>query len=120
MQAQKASTNCLKMPLIFDMMYHLLPFSMIKDMLCKRRLTPFISYTNLGIIDDKRLCFGSHIIEKVFIPTSIKNNPYFQLSVSTFKGCCTLSSCLFASEEDVTFATGILNNVKSEMENLVK
>ncbi|HRN17137.1 MAG TPA: hypothetical protein PLF38_08850, partial [Xylanibacter oryzae] len=72
-------------------------------------------YTNLGVIDERRLYFGNHNIESAYITTAIKKNPYFQLSVSTFKDRCTLSASLFAAEEDVKLVNEILDNIKNEL-----
>ena len=118
MNAQKSSTDCVKLPMFLDMIYRTLPLRMLISRFRKMRMTPFITYTNLGIIDERRICFGSRNVEKAYITTAIKRNPYFQLSVSTFKDCCTLSASLFATEEDVAFANNVLDNVKKELEGL--
>lgn len=120
MNVQKLGTDCMKLPMFLDMIFRTLPLRILINRFSKMRMTPFITYTNLGIIDEKRLCFGSYNVEKAYITTAIKRNQYFQLSVSTFKDCCTLSASLFATEEDVTFANGVLNNVKNELEGLAQ
>lgn len=115
MNAQKSSTACMKLPMLLNILYHIVPLRILMKKFSNMRMTPFITYTNLGVIDEKRLCFGSHTVENAYITTAIKKNPYFQLSVSTFKCSCTLSTSLFATEEDMTLVKEILDNIKNEL-----
>lgn len=115
MNAQKSSTACMKLPMLLNIIYNVVPLRILIKKFSNMRMTPFITYTNLGIIDDRRLYFGNHNIESAYITTAIKKNPYFQLSVSTFKDRCTLSVSLFAAEEDVKLVNDILDNIKNEL-----
>lgn len=118
MRLQKAGFTCLKGPMLYHMMFHMLPFETIRKLFYKVSPVPVTSYTNLGVIDDAKLRFGSSAVEGAFISTAVKKAPYFQLSVSTCRGCCTLTSSLYGAEDDRKWISGFLNAMKSELEGL--
>ncbi len=115
MSFQKQSNACLKGPMLFHMLFHILPFPAVQKSFLRISPVPVTSYTNLGILENDRLCFGGHVIEDAFISTAVKKVPYFQLSVSTYQGRCTLTSSLYGSEEDREFISGILNQIVQEI-----
>lgn len=118
MRAQKESNACLKGPMLFHMMFHLLPIGMMRKLFYKIAPVPVTSYTNLGIIDDEKFCFGDLAVEDVFISTAVKKAPYFQLSVSTYRGYCTLTSSFYGTKEDRNTVEFFLNQVEDEMNSL--
>ena len=115
MQAQKKSNACLKGPMLYNMMFHILPFGTVRKLFYKISPVPVTSYTNLGILDDEKLRFSNLIIEDAFISTAVKHVPYFQLSVSTYGGCCTMTSSLYGTEEDRKKVEDFLNQVEAEL-----
>ena len=119
MQAQKESYACLKGPMLYHMMFHILPFGTVRKLFYKISPVPVTSYTNLGIIDDEKLRFSSLTVENAFISTAVKHVPYFQLSVSTYGGCCTLTSSLYATEEDRKNVEDFLSQVENELNSLL-
>lgn len=118
MRAQKESDACLKGPMLYHMMFHLLPFGMVRKLFYKISPVPVTSYTNLGIIDDEKFCFGNLAVEDVFISTAVKKAPYFQLSVSTYRGRCTLTSSFYGTKEDQNTVEKFLSQVENEMNSL--
>jgi NRPS condensation-like uncharacterized protein len=100
MRAQKGSDACLKGPMLYHMKFHFLPFIIVRKLFNKISPVSVISYTNLGILDNSNFRFGSLEIKDAFISTAVKNAPYFQLTVSTFNGRCTMTSSLHGTEED--------------------
>lgn len=115
MQNQKSSSVCLKGPMLFHMMFHVLPFNTMRKLFYKISPVPVTSYTNLGILDDAKLSFGNHMIDNAFISTAVKKAPYFQLSVSTCQKRCTLTSSLYGTEEDRKFISDFLSWIKNEL-----
>lgn len=115
MLAQKASNECLKAPMLFQVMCRLLPFETVQKLFYKVSSVPVTSYTNLGILDDIKLRFGSHVPYDAFISTAVKKAPYFQLSISTYGGCCTLTSSMYGTEGDRTFISGFLEQITNEI-----
>lgn len=119
LKAQKESDDCLKGPLLYHMMFHILPFGTVRKLFYKISPVPITSYTNLGIINDEKFRFGSLSVEDAFISTAVKRVPYFQLSVSTYGGCCTLTSSLYGTEKDRKNVDGFLIQVGKELSNLL-
>ena len=118
MRAQKESDACLKGPMLYHMMFHILPFGVVRKLFYKISPVPVTSYTNLGIISDDKFRFGGLAIEDAFISTAIKHVPYFQLSVSTYGGCCTLTSSLYGTGEDRKTVEDFLSQMENELDSL--
>jgi NRPS condensation-like uncharacterized protein len=93
MQDQKKDNICLGGPILLHFLYRFLPYRILRKIFYKASPIPVTSYTNLGILDDKKLDFGSSIVEDAYIVTAKKKPPYYQLSISTFKNKCMLTSC---------------------------
>jgi len=115
MRGQKENDVCLKGPMLYHMMFHVLPFGAVKKLFDKISPVPVISYTNLGITDDEKFRFGDLAVEDTFISTAVKYVPYFQLSVSTYGGCCTLTSSLYGTEKDRKKVEGFLSQIENEL-----
>jgi Uncharacterized protein containing a NRPS condensation (elongation) domain len=61
---------------------------------------PLIAMTNIGILEEGKLCFRGTQIESAFMCGSIKYPPYFQLAISSYKESLTLSVNLYGSAKD--------------------
>ncbi|HEX3026084.1 MAG TPA: hypothetical protein VHR42_02490 [Clostridia bacterium] len=115
MRAQKESNECLKKPMLFHITFHLLPFKTMWAIFRRNSPVPVTSYTNIGVLDDGRLHFGAHNAEDAFISTAVKKHPYFQLSVSTYNGSCTLTSSLYGTKEDRGFIENCFGRIIEEL-----
>lgn len=115
MREQKEGVGCLKGPLLFHAIAHVLPRNALRRIFFAVAGVPVVSYTNLGILDEGRLAFGSLETRGAFIATATKRPPSFQLSASTFGGLCTLTSCLYADESDLAVVEEILSDVRDEI-----
>lgn len=72
-----------------NVIYKILPVPYV-SLLCRMTYhLQHISYTNLGMIDQERLCFENGEIETCFVTGSYRKMPDFQLSISTFNNVCT-------------------------------
>ena len=120
MQAQKTDNACLKGPMLFDLMFHTLPIRALRNLFYRISPVPVTSYTNLGILDDGKLRFGNRVVENAVISTAVKKSPYFQLSMSTFRGRCTLTSSFYGSDADRKQIGGFLNRIVEEITGLTK
>lgn len=118
MRAQKESDACLKGPMLYHMMFHILPFGTVRKLFYKISPVPVTSYTNLGIINADRFRFGNLAVEDAFISTAVKHVPYFQLSISTYGGCCTFTSSLYGTKEDGKNVKKFLSQVENELSSL--
>jgi NRPS condensation-like uncharacterized protein len=77
--------------LLLDFVFKYRHYSGLKAVFKKNPPMPLFCMTNLGILDEQSLKFGSMPLIDAFIIPSIKYPPYFQLALSTFKDACTLS-----------------------------
>lgn len=119
MSAQKGNRNCLKGPILLDLLFTVLPYSSAKKVFDRYFTIPVISFTNLGVLDWKRLDFGNGKIADAYLATAVKHPPSFQVSVSSFGGCCTLCSSLYATEKNRRIAEDFLDGMISELERAV-
>ena len=118
MHTQKNSNSCLKEPMLLHILYHILPLSIVKELLSRAISVPVTSYTNLGKMDEKLLVFQGVSISDTFIATADKPVPYFQLAASTYKDKCTLSVCTYASGKSFDVLCSVVDKICSVLENL--
>lgn len=119
MNAQKESRSCLKSMISMALSFRLIPFSVMRSAFTKVFTIPVVSYTNLGVIDQKTLKFGSLTATDAFLTGAVKRVPYFQIAISTFDGCCTLSSNMFGTADDRAAADRFLAEVRDELLSFV-
>ncbi len=118
MKRQKAGTGWLKGIMMLEFFYHSLPFRICQKLFHHTFTIPVISFTNLGIIDQNLLHFGTLQIKDAYLTGAVKYVPYFQIAVSTYDNCCTLSSNLYGTPDDKEIVKGFLTQVKEELLNL--
>ena len=116
MNQQKSSLNSLKAVILMEFAFHLFSFPLMKKLFSKLFVVALISYTNLGLIDKNKLSFEGTKIKDVSISGALKYVPCFQLAVSTYDGCCTLSCNLYGTPRDKIECEKFLYNVFNELE----
>lgn len=73
-------------------------------------------YTNLGVLDDKKLVFDGAIVKNAIGYSGLNKAPSFQIAVSSFKGETTVTSLVRCSKEEKEKADLILDTIVSEIE----
>jgi NRPS condensation-like uncharacterized protein len=119
MRERKQSDACLKGPMLYHMLFYALPFGLVRKLFEKGSPVPVTSYTNLGELDAEKFRFGKCAIGEAFIATAIKRAPYFQLSVSTYGGRCTLTSSFYGSDEDKKTVSDLLDGLVRDIVEVV-
>jgi NRPS condensation-like uncharacterized protein len=119
MNRQKAGNTCLKGPILFHLLYRIMHYSILEKIFFKMSPISMISYTNLGKIDEIKLCFTGSEISEAFFATAIKPIPYFQLTVSSFKDQCTFSSCTYAGGRDLDVIAKLMDRIYEQFENII-
>ena len=114
-QAQKSSDTCLKPVLSLEIASRLIPFPVMREKFKQSFTVPIVSYTNLGIIDAGRLTFANVAVAGAYMTGAVKYAPYFQISVSTYRDACTLSSNMYGTDEDKLFIEQFLADVKKAL-----
>ena len=96
-------------------MFEAMP-STVTHALIKKLFSNFpIAYSNLGIIDDKKLNFGSVGVSDCFMTGSIKKKPYFWLAFSTFKKKVTISINLDGNRDDFEIINSFLEDMVKKL-----
>jgi NRPS condensation-like uncharacterized protein len=95
----------------------MLPHKTAKNLIKKYFSNPPIAFTNIGILDENRLDFGNSKMIQAFMTGSIKYNPNFQISLSTFNDEATLCVNFKGTQEDRFIIAGFLNNFITELQN---
>lgn len=115
MTAQKKSTACLKGPVMLNLLFHALPRPALCGLFPKIFSIPVVSYTNIGILDESRLVFQGTKIQDAFLVTAVKHAPYFQLSATTWRGECTITSAYCGTPEDKKRIGGFMAALEREL-----
>ncbi|HBE78934.1 MAG TPA: hypothetical protein DDW65_14320 [Firmicutes bacterium] len=115
LKRQKSSINCLKSAMMMESAYHILPFRTLQRIFPKVFTIPVVSFSNLGVIDKDRLCFGSEIIDDAYLTGAVKYVPYFQIAISTYNDSSTLSCNLHGTRQDRMAIEKFLDEVKEEL-----
>lgn len=116
MLLQKSKCLCFAGISKFNAIFSKMPFCIL-TLICRMfyHIMP-ISYTNIGIIDDKKLCFSECRIENCFLTGSYRDAPDFQLAISTYKNKCTLSCNVFGDQQRKVKCQEILKLIKHEIQ----
>lgn len=119
MRMQKEGNECLKGPMLFHLLYKIMPYAILKKVFFRISPVPVTSYTNLGNIDETRLHFKGTEIEDAFLATAMKPVPYFQLTVSTFRNQCTLTSCTCAEGKNLEVIQGLMDRIIIQIKDVI-
>lgn len=74
-------------------------------------------YTNLGVLDDKKLVFDGAVLKNAIGYSVLNKAPCFQIAVSSFKGETTISSLVRCSKEEKEKADLILDTIVREIKS---
>ncbi len=97
------------------LLFKLLPIRLMKAFIDKHFKSFPIAFSNLGIIDEKKLRFGDTEIQNCMMTGSIKQKPCFWLALSSFDGEVTLSINLNGSSEDQLFVEQFMEDLEGEL-----
>ena len=76
---------------------------------------PKISMTNIGVLSQEKLTFGSLVPIGAMMSASKKYRPYFQMTVTSFGENLTLSTGLYGTDADRLRSEEILSCVEAEL-----
>ena len=116
MHLQKERRRCFSGIRLLCLTYNKLPLRLMTWLIKKNRTTLPLSYTNIGVIDSRRLSLNGITITDCFLTGSYRYPPDFQLSISTFQNICTLNCTLLGGYERKEIGRKILNLVKLELQ----
>lgn len=115
MELQKSRYRCFSGIKILHTAFRRIPHNILEHIIKKIcHLSP-ISYTNFGIIDHRKLFFEGCTVRNCFLTGTYRLPPDYQLTISTFKNCCTLNCTLTGNTDDSKYGQYILDMVKEEI-----
>lgn len=76
--------------------------------------------SNIGIIDENKLFFKNSVVDNCLITGMIKNSPYFQLAICTFKNTINMNAAVNGSKSDRNLITNFLNDIHEEIISNIK
>jgi len=117
MKLQKDSSKCLKSVMMLEFVFRILPSRFLQRNFGKYFTIPVVSYTNLGVVDKQLLRFGNNGVTEVYLTGAIKYVPYFQIAVSTYDDCSTLTCNLHGTPGDRAWIEGFLEELAKELLN---
>lgn len=115
MLLQKSRCRCFSGLSVLNRSFQKLPYFLLDGILRAAYQPSAVSYTNVGIIDQEKLYFQGCPITSCFFTGSYRLPPDFQLTVSTFRGVCTLNCTLIGSDVSKERGQTILERVKREL-----
>lgn len=119
MDKEKSNIACVKSINILEKIFDIFPYKLARDIIKKRFTNPLIAFTNIGILDKKKLVFGEAEITQAYMTGSIKYSPYFQLAISTFDDQATLSVNLYGTQSDRNIISSFLNKLVQELNDCI-
>ena len=112
-KAVKEHDPGIKNVLVLDALYRLLPRRAFGRTVSRAIRSLGISTSNLGVVDESRVTFGTVGIERLALLTSLKNQPAMQLTFSTFRDQMTLTVLGMYSDANWAVLERLLNRIGS-------
>lgn len=117
MSREKTNVGCIKSLALLETAFQVLPYPAVKSILENTYANAPIAFTNIGILDKERLCFGEAETTGAYMMGSIKYNPYFQLAVSTFDDEMTFSVNFYGTQSDREKISLFCDKMDLELQN---
>lgn len=115
MNLQKSRRRCFSGIPLLNWAYPKFPRWVVAQAIKKTYHIMPISYTNIGVIDHRKLSFNGCQMTDCFVTGTYRLPPDFQLSISTFRDTCTLNCVLVGEPFEENSAQEILEQVKQEL-----
>lgn len=115
MNLQKSRRRCFSGIPLLNWAYPKFPRWVVAQAIKKTYHIMPISYTNIGVIDHRKLSFNGCQMTDCFVTGTYRLPPDFQLSISTFRDTCTLNCVLIGEPFEENSAQEILEQVRQEL-----
>lgn len=115
MSKLKSTKNDIAGPMLLVKKYNHSTLNQFLKLYGNMKTSAFTDYTNLGIIDDKKLMFnGSNVINAIGF-SGVQHSPHFQIAVSSFKGATTFSTLVQCDKKSISLLNQIMDNFIQEI-----
>lgn len=115
MQKQKKTKNDIAGPMLLVSKYEKSTLEQFLKLYGGMETSASSDYTNLGVLDDKRLVFDGATVKNAIGYSGLNKAPCFQIAVSSFKGETTISSLVRCGKEEKKKADSILDAMVGEI-----
>ena len=115
----KSGSNPLSDIIWWDYITRFIPFRILERRYDKFIRAPILVFSNCGVIDNASLRFDDLIVKNAVLSSAIYRSPYFQLVMSTFNNCCTLSCNFYGDEDSKSWVDRFFDSYLTEIESLV-
>lgn len=115
MQKQKQTRNDIAGPMLLVSKYEKYPLEKFVKLYSGMKTSAYTDYTNLGILDEKRLRFKGTTVKNAVGYSGVCKAPCFQVAVSSFKGETTFSSLFQCTKSEREKAVRIMDVIVSEI-----
>lgn len=116
MQKQKMTKNDIAGPMLLVSKYEKSTLEEFLKLYGGMNTSASADYTNLGVLDDKRLAFEGAALKHAVGYSILNKAPCFQVAVSSFKGETTISSLVRCGKKEKEKAEWILDTIVREIE----
>lgn len=117
MQKQKKTKNDIAGPMLLVSKYEKSTLEQFLKLYGGMNTSASADYTNLGVLDDKKLVFNGTTLKNAIGYSGLNKAPFFQIAVSSFKGETTVTSLVRCSKEEKAKADLILDTIVGEIES---
>lgn len=116
MQKQKKTRNDIAGPMLLVSKYEKSTLEEFLKLYGGMNTSASADYTNLGILDDKKLVFDGVRLKNAVGYSVLNKAPCFQIAVSSFRGETTISSLVRCSKQEKEKVNWILDTIVREIE----
>lgn len=116
MQKQKKTKNDIAGPMLLVSKYEKSTLEEFLKLYGGMNTSASADYTNLGVLDDKKLAFDGTVLKNAIGYSVLNKAPFFQIAVSSFKGETTISSLVRCSKKEKEKVDCILDTIVREIE----
>lgn len=117
MQKQKMTKNDIAGPMLLVSKYEKSTLEQFLKLYGGMNTSASADYTNLGVLDDKKLVFNGTTVKNAIGYSGLNKAPSFQIAVSSFRGETTVTSLVRCSKEEKEKADLILDTIIREIES---
>lgn len=117
MQKQKKTKNDIAGPMLLVSKYEKSTLEQFLKLYGGMETSASADYTNLGVLDDKKLVFNGATVKNAIGYSGLNNAPNFQIAVSSFKGETTVTSLVRCGQKEKEKADLILDTIVKEIES---
>ena len=116
MAVHKRGDGALRSVMMWDLAVAALPYRYLSSHFTRLLTFPAVTFTNMGVLAEPTVDFGVPV-RAAHLSTAVKPSPFFQLSVSTFRGAPTLSANIAGDDDAAARSTEILSATAQGIES---